>query len=196
MAHKPLFPLQKYFSQILSNGSGSDGFRRQNRFCAYRRQRSEETEGEEDGQGHDIGGAKSEKRASQREAAKKRLLAARLDEERRQETERYLIVQALANSEELAGNAVMWAIMRMKHEALNVVFGGAVFVAPPHPLAGAFSTISVTSTLSGRPPLAPRMPGAHAPSPGAHARTVGMLSRLDELRPLSLESAVQAIDLN
>jgi hypothetical protein len=42
----------------------------------------------------------SEKHASRREAAKNRILAARLDEERRQEIERYLAVQALAHSEE------------------------------------------------------------------------------------------------
>jgi hypothetical protein len=39
----------------------------------------------------------SEKRAGQREVAKNRVLAARLDEERGQETERYLVMQALAN---------------------------------------------------------------------------------------------------
>jgi hypothetical protein len=56
----------------------------------------------------------SEKRVGRREAAKNRVLAARLDEERRQETERYLAEQALANSEELADKAAVRAVMLMK----------------------------------------------------------------------------------
>jgi hypothetical protein len=56
----------------------------------------------------------SEKRIGRREAAKNHVLAARLDEERRQETERYLAEQDLANSEELAGKAVVRAVMLMK----------------------------------------------------------------------------------
>jgi hypothetical protein len=138
----------------------------------------------------------SEKRASRRQAIKKHVLAARLDEKHRQDTERYLAVQALANSEELAGKAVLQAIMLMKNEALNVVFSGAISVPPPHPMACAFSTILVTSTPSGRPPIAPRTTGMHAPSPDAHARTGDTLSRLGELRPSSLEPARQAIYLN
>jgi hypothetical protein len=39
---------------------------------------------------------------------------ARLDVERRQETERFLVAQALSNSEELAGKAVVRAVMMMK----------------------------------------------------------------------------------
>jgi hypothetical protein len=81
---------------------------------------------------------KSEKRASQREATKKRVLAARLNEERRQETERYLIVQDLGNSEELGGKAVLQVVMLMKNEVLKVVFGGAVSVPPNHSVAVAF----------------------------------------------------------
>jgi hypothetical protein len=42
------------------------------------------------------------------------VLAARLEEERWQETERYLAAQALANSEDLAGKVVMRVIMMMK----------------------------------------------------------------------------------
>jgi hypothetical protein len=59
----------------------------------------------------------SEKRAGQREAAKHHMLTARVDEERRQETERHLAPQALANSEELTGNAAVRAVMLMKQEA-------------------------------------------------------------------------------
>jgi hypothetical protein len=40
-----------------------------------------------------------------------------LDEERRQETERFLAKQFLANSEELAGKAAMCVVMLMKQEA-------------------------------------------------------------------------------
>jgi hypothetical protein len=53
-------PSKKTFSQILSGGSrsASDGCRRHYRCCAYRRQCPEEiTEGEEDGEGHDVGRA-------------------------------------------------------------------------------------------------------------------------------------------
>jgi hypothetical protein len=42
------------------------------------------------------------------------VLAARLDEDRRQETERYLAAQVLANSEELADKAAVWVIMRRR----------------------------------------------------------------------------------
>jgi hypothetical protein len=117
----------------------------------------------------------SEKRAGRREAIKICQQAARLDEERRQETERYLAAQALANSKELAGKAAVHAVMLMKQEALNVAFGGAASVPPPHSVAGASSTSSVTSTLSGRPPLEPNTPGAHSPALGAHAMTGGAL---------------------
>jgi hypothetical protein len=86
--------------------------------------------------------------------------------------------------------------MLMKHEARNVAFGGAASVPPPHSVAGALSTSSVTWTPSGRPPLEPRTPGAHAPSLGAHARTGGALSRLVELYLTSSELAGPAIDLN
>jgi hypothetical protein len=47
----------------------------------------------------------SEKRVSQRVAMRNRHNAAQLDEERRQETERFLAAHALANSEELARKA-------------------------------------------------------------------------------------------
>jgi hypothetical protein len=44
--------------------------------------------------------------------------AARLDEKRRLETERFLAAHALANSEELAGKATARAVMMMKQEAI------------------------------------------------------------------------------
>jgi hypothetical protein len=47
-----------------------------------------------------------EKRAGRREAIKNRQNVARLEEERRLETKRFLAAQALANSEELAGKAL------------------------------------------------------------------------------------------
>jgi hypothetical protein len=55
-----------------------------------------------------------EKRAGRREAVKIRQQAARLDEEHRQETERYLASQALANIEELAAKPVVHIVMMMK----------------------------------------------------------------------------------
>jgi hypothetical protein len=73
----------------------------------------------------------SKKRAGWREAVKNQALAACLDEERQQETERYLAVQALANSEELAGKPVVCAVMLMKHEALNFAFGVLVLCLLP-----------------------------------------------------------------
>jgi hypothetical protein len=89
---------------------------------------------------------KSEKRAGRRKAAKNHVLDARINEERRQETESYLTVQALTNSEDLAGKAAVRAIMLMKQEALNIAFGGASSVPPPHLVTGALSTSSVTLT--------------------------------------------------
>jgi hypothetical protein len=50
--------------------------------------------------------------------------ATQLDEERRQETDRFLAAHALANIEDLAGKAVAPAVMMMKQEAINVAFGG------------------------------------------------------------------------
>jgi hypothetical protein len=47
----------------------------------------------------------SDKHAGRHEAIKSRQQAARLDKERRQETERYLVVQAMGNNEELASKA-------------------------------------------------------------------------------------------
>jgi hypothetical protein len=61
------------------------------------------------------------------------VLAARLNEELQQETERYLAVQALANSEELASKAIVCAVMLMKQEALNVAFGSASSMPLPYP---------------------------------------------------------------
>jgi hypothetical protein len=62
--------------------------------------------------------------------------------------------------------------MIVKQEAINVAFGGAASVPPPHSIGGALSTSSVTSTPSGRPPaLDPNTPVVHAPALGAHDRT-------------------------
>jgi hypothetical protein len=107
---------------------------------------------------------KSEKRAGRCEASKNHVLDARINEERRQETKRYLTTQALANSKDLAGKAAVRAIMLMKQEALNIAFGGAASVPPPHLVTGALSTSSVMLTQSSRPPLEPGMFGVHAPS--------------------------------
>jgi hypothetical protein len=49
---------------------------------------------------------------------------AQLAEECRQETKRFLAAQALANSEEQMGKAIVHAIKMMKHEAINMAFGG------------------------------------------------------------------------
>jgi hypothetical protein len=111
-------------------------------------------------------------------------------------TKRYLATQALDNSEELAGKAAVRAIMLMKLEAANIMFGGATYVPLAYPVAGALSTSSVMSTLSDCPSLVPTTPGAHAPSVGAHARTGGVLSRLGELRLTSSEVTGPAINLN
>jgi hypothetical protein len=73
----------------------------------------------------------SEKRTGRREAIEIRQNAARLDEERRQETERYLAAQALVNSEDLAGKSDVRAFMLMKQEAFHVVFGDAATEHPP-----------------------------------------------------------------
>jgi hypothetical protein len=94
----------------------------------------------------------SEKRADQREAMWNRQNAARLAEERQLETERFLAVQALANSEELAGKAAVHAVMMMKQEAINVAFGGVASLPLLSVVGGALSTSSVTSTPSDRPP--------------------------------------------
>jgi hypothetical protein len=56
----------------------------------------------------------SEKRVGRRAAMRNRQNAARLDEERRQETQRFLAAQALDNSEELARKAAARAVMMMK----------------------------------------------------------------------------------
>jgi hypothetical protein len=88
----------------------------------------------------------SEKRAGLREAVKNRQNAARIEEECRLETERFLAAQALANSKELAGKAAVRAVMMMKQEAINVAFGGVASVPPLHSVGGALSTSSVTST--------------------------------------------------
>jgi hypothetical protein len=126
----------------------------------------------------------SEKHAGRRVAVRNRQNAARLNEERRQETERFLTAQALANIEELAGKAAMHAVMMMKQEAINVAFGGVASLPPPCVVGGALSTSSVTSASSGCPPaLELNMPVAHAPALGAHDRDGIPPSRLGDLRP-------------
>jgi hypothetical protein len=66
----------------------------------------------------------SEKRAGRRVAVRNRQKMAQLAEECRQETKRFLAAQALANSEEQMGKAIVHAIKMMKHEAINMAFGG------------------------------------------------------------------------
>jgi hypothetical protein len=108
--------------------------------------------------------------------------AARLDEECRQETERFLAAHSLANSEELAGKAAARAIMMMKQEAINVAFGGVASMPPSCGIGGTLSTISVTSTPSGRPPaLELNTHVVHAPALGAHGRGGVPLSRFGDL---------------
>jgi hypothetical protein len=118
----------------------------------------------------------SEKRAGWREAVKNHENAARLEEKWRQEIERFFTAQALANSEELASKAAVRAVMMMKQEALNVVFGSATSLPPPHSVCGALSMSSATSTPSGRPPLEPNTPVAAASALGAHGRMGAALS--------------------
>jgi hypothetical protein len=113
----------------------------------------------------------SEKCAGHRVAMRNRQNAARLDEEHRQETERFLAAHTLVDSEELAGKAATRAIMMMKQEAINVAFGGVASMPPSCAIGDALSTSSVTSTPSGRPPaLKLNTPVAHAPALGAHGR--------------------------
>jgi hypothetical protein len=88
----------------------------------------------------------SEKRAGRLEAVKNRVNAARLEEERRLETERFLAAQALANSEELAGKAAVRFVMMMKQEAINVAFGGVASLPLSSVVGGTLSTSSVTLT--------------------------------------------------
>jgi hypothetical protein len=88
----------------------------------------------------------------------------------RQEIDRYVAVQAVANIEKLADKTDMWAIVMMKQEAPNVAFGRDIVVPP---MVDASSTSSVTSTPSRRAPLEPRMHGAQTLSLGAHLR-IGM----------------------
>jgi hypothetical protein len=110
----------------------------------------------------------SEKRAGRREAVRNRQNKARLAEEHRLETERFLAAQALANSEELAGKAAVHVVMMMKKETINVAFGGVASVPLLSAIDVPLSTSSVTSTPSGRPPaLDPNTPVAHAPTLGA-----------------------------
>jgi hypothetical protein len=121
----------------------------------------------------------SEKRAGRRATMRNRQNAARLDEERWQETQRFLAAQALANSEELAGKAAACAVMMMKQKAINMAFGGVASMPPSCGIGGALSTSSVTSTPSGRPPaLELNTPVVHAP---ALAPTVGAASRSPDL---------------
>jgi hypothetical protein len=93
----------------LSGGSesGSDGSHRHYHCYACHRQRSEEAaQGKEAAKDMAPDECKeSEKCSSKREAAKNRVLVARLDEDWRQETKHYLAAQALANNEELASKA-------------------------------------------------------------------------------------------
>jgi hypothetical protein len=53
-------------------------------------------------------------------------------------------VQALYNSNELAGKAAVHAVMLMKQETLNVMFGCTAFVPPPLSIADTLSPRSVT----------------------------------------------------
>jgi hypothetical protein len=123
----------------------------------------------------------SEKRADRRAAMRNRQNTAQLDEERWQETQRFLAAQALANNEELAGKATACAVMMMKQEAINVAFGGVASLPLPCGVGGALSTSSVTSTPSGRPPaLELNTPVAHAPALGAHGRGGVPLSRFSD----------------
>jgi hypothetical protein len=109
----------------------------------------------------------SEKRAGRRVAMRNRQNAARLDEERWTETEWFLAVHALANSEELARKATARAFMMMKQETINVAFGGIASMPPSCGVGGALSTSSVTSTPSGRPPaLELNKHVSHAPAQG------------------------------
>jgi hypothetical protein len=125
-----------------------------------------------------------EKRAGRRVAMQNRQNMARLDEERRQETEQFLAAHALANSEELAGKAAACAIMMMKQEAINVAFGGVASMPPSCVVGGALSTSSVTSTPSSRPPvLELNMHVTHAPALGAHGWGGVPLSRFGDLLP-------------
>jgi hypothetical protein len=80
-----------------------------------------------------------EKRAGRRVAVRNRQNAARLDEERRLETERFLAAQALANNKELTGKATVRADMMMKQEAINVAFGGVASLPPSCAVGGALS---------------------------------------------------------
>jgi hypothetical protein len=138
----------------------------------------------------------SEKRAGRRVAIRNRQNAARLDEEHRQETEWFLAAHALANSEELAGKAVVRVVMMMKQEAINVASGGVASLPPSCAVGGALSTFSVTSTPSGRPPaLDLNMPVLHVPALDAHGRGGVLLSRFGDLQPPS-GSAGLGIDLN
>jgi hypothetical protein len=140
-------------------------------------------------------GKESEKRASRCEAMKNCQNTARL-EEHRLETKRFLAVQALDNSEELAGKATVHPIRMIKQEAINVAFGGATYVTPPLSIGGALSASSVTSTSSWRPPtLAPNTPVVHAHALGAHDRCSAVLSQFGDLRPTS-GSAWPGINLN
>jgi hypothetical protein len=57
-------------------------------------------------------------------------------EEHRLDTKRFLAVQALDNSKELAGKATMRPIRMIKQDAINVAFGGATYdedipITPP-----------------------------------------------------------------
>jgi uncharacterized protein YkwD len=81
-----------------------------------------------------------------KESEKNRQNAARLDEEHRQETQRFLAAQALANNEELAGKAAVRTVMMMKQEAINVAFGSVASLPSSCGVGGALSTSSVTST--------------------------------------------------
>jgi hypothetical protein len=110
----------------------------------------------------------SENCPGRREAVWNRQNEARLAEEHRQETERFLAAQALANSKELAGKAVVRVAIMMKQESINMAFGSVASVPPSSAIRGALSTSSVTSTPSSRPPvLDPNTPVAHAPALGA-----------------------------
>jgi hypothetical protein len=133
----------------------------------------------------------SEKRAGRRVAMQNSQNVARLDEEHRQETERFLAPHPLANCEELAGKAVAHAVMMMKQEAINVAFDDIASLPPSCAVGGALSTSSVTSTPSGRPPaLELNTPVAHAPALGTQAMLMAeetkiMLTDLETISDLA-----------
>jgi hypothetical protein len=72
----------------------------------------------------------SEKHASRYKPVKNRQNTARLEEERRLETEQFLAAQALANSEELASKAAVRTVMMTRPDATNITFSGVASMPP------------------------------------------------------------------